>query len=263
MRAPLDLRYLGALAAANLRQGFARPGEAWLAITMMIANNFVFFTIWVFYFARFRDLRGWTLADMAVLYGVAAWAVGLVNALGSGVRDIGRIILDGSLDVHLGRPRHPLPSLILSRSGPSGFGDMASSLGLWLWLGDRSVTELPLLVAMASAGAVIIAATLAIAHSLVFWWPRTARLAEEVFNATIMMAVYPQHVYGFAVRVILFTLLPVGFIALIPVEAVREADPLRALIVFAAAAFYAGLAVAIFDRGLRRYRSGNLITENR
>lgn len=79
----------------------------------------------------------------------------------------------------------------------------------------------------------------------------------------IMTAVYPQHVYGFAVRVALFTVLPVGFIALLPVEAVREADPMRALIVFAAAALYAGLAVVVFDRGLRRYRSGSLINENR
>ena len=255
--------YLAALAAANLRQGFARPGQAWLAVTMMIANNFVFFTIWMFYFARFRDLRGWGLADLAVLYGVAAWAVGLLNLLAAGVRDIGRIILDGSLDVHLGRPRHPLPSLILSRSGPSGLGDMLSSFGLWLWFGERSWAELPLTIAMASAGAVIMVATLAIAHSLVFWWPRVARLAEEVFNATIMMAVYPQHVYGFAVRVILFTLLPVGFIALVPVEAIRDAAPERALIVFAAAAFYAALAVVVFDQGLKHYRSGNLVTENR
>jgi len=257
------LRYLAALARANLRQAFARPGQAWTAIVMMFANNLLFLAIWVFYFARFRDLRGWALPDVALLYGVAAWSVGLLVALAAGVRDIGGAILGGGLDVHLGRPRHPLPSLVFSRSTPAGFGDMATSLVLWLAVAGRSLHELPFIIAMATAGSVIIGASLTIAHALVFWWPRAARLGEEVFNGMIMIAVYPQHVYGFAVRVALFTILPIGFVALLPVEAVREADPVRALIVFAAAAFYAALAVLVFNRGLRRYRSGNLITENR
>lgn len=30
---------LAALALANLRQGFARPGQAWTAVVMMVANK--------------------------------------------------------------------------------------------------------------------------------------------------------------------------------------------------------------------------------
>jgi len=256
------LAYLGALLLANLRQGFARPSTAWAAMVMMFANNVVFFVVWVFYFAQFRDLRGWQLDDMALLYGIAAWAFGFVIAFGAGVREIGRAILDGSLDVHLGRPRHPLPSLILSRSGPSGFGDMASALALW-WFAGRGLGDMAFAAALSTGAAAIIVASLVIAHAAVFWWPRAGRLGEETLQAIIMIAVYPQHVYGMAVRVVLFTLLPVGFIALMPVEAVRDADPWKAAAVLAAAAVYGALAWRVFDRGLGRYRSGNLLVQNR
>ena len=49
----------------------------------------------------------------------------------------------------------------------------------------------------------------------------------------------------------------------VPVEAIREGDPLKMLAVVLAALVYGTLAIAIFDRGLRRYQSGNQMVVNR
>jgi len=46
-------------------------------------------------FRRFLNLKGWTLEDVALLYGVAAWSIGLSVVLANGVRDIGQAIVDG------------------------------------------------------------------------------------------------------------------------------------------------------------------------
>jgi ABC-2 type transport system permease protein len=200
---------------------------------------------------------------VALLYGVVAWAYGLAVAGAGGVRDIGRAIVDGSLDVHLGRPRHPLPSLLFSRSTPSGFGDLLSALVLWLWLGGRGVADLPLLIVLSTAACGVLLATTTIAHSLVFWWPRAVKIGEQVYEVIVMIAVYPQHVFGPSVRLALFTILPVAFISQVPVEAVREASIEKAVAVLVAAALYGALAVLVFDRGLRRYTSGNRMVENR
>jgi ABC-2 type transport system permease protein len=215
------------------------------------------------YFARFRDLAGWQQQDVALLYGMAAWAFGLSVALAGGFRDMGRAIADGGLDVHLGRPRHPLPSLLLSRSIPSGFGDIASAPVMWLFLGGRSIADLPLLIALASAGAVVMLATFVMGQCLVFWWPRAVRLGEELVNVVLMISVYPQHVFGAGMRIVLFTVLPVGFISQLPVEAIREADWAKAAAVLAAACIYGFLAVFVFEQGLRRYASGNRMVVNR
>jgi ABC-type uncharacterized transport system permease subunit len=54
---------------------------------------------------------------------------------------------------------------------------------------------------------------------------------------------------------------PAAFVALLPVEAVREGSLLKALAVLGAAVVYVTLATAIFARGLRRYASGNRMVE--
>src|SRR5713101_8859288 len=106
---------------------------------MMFGNNMIFFLVWVIYFANFSNLRGWRLEDLALLIGVVAWAFGLTVFLTGGVRDVAQTIVDGGLDIYLGRPRHPLPSLLMSRSLPSGMGDMASAFVFWLWLGHSGL----------------------------------------------------------------------------------------------------------------------------
>ena len=255
--------YLGALIATNLRAGFARPGPAAMQLVLMAINNLIFFVVWALYFDRFPSLRGWGQADVAMLYGVAAFGFGVSVALAGGVRDLARTIVDGGLDVHLGRPRHALPSLLMSRSIPAGFGDAASALVLWLWIGERSLSDLPILVGLSIAGGVVMLSSIAIAQCAVFWWPGALKLADQFWEVTVMISVYPQHVFGSGVRLVLFTVLPVAFMSQVPVEAVREADPLKALSVVAAAIVYGALAVVVFDRGLRRYASGNRMVVNR
>jgi ABC-2 type transport system permease protein len=259
----MSLAYIGALLATSLRAGFARPGAALAQLALMFLNNLIFFIVWALYFDRFPDLRGWGRADVALLYGIAAFGFDLAVALAGGMRDVGRAIADGSLDVHLGRPRHPLPSLLISRSIPSGFGDAASAFLLWTWLGERGLVELPLLVLLAAAGGIVMVATIVIAQCLVFWVPSALRLADQFWEVIVMISVYPQHIFGSGIRLVLFTLLPVAFMSQVPVEAVREASVEKTLLVVGAAVFYGALAVLVFDRGLRRYTSGNRMVENR
>ena len=255
--------YLRALLAINLRAAAARPMLTLTSAAMMIGNNLILFAIWIIYFGKFSNIRGWVLQDMALLLGVVAWGVGLTFVVAGGVRDLARTVVDGGLDVYLGRPRHPLLPLLMSRSIPSGFGDMTSAFVFWLWLGERSPADLPLLILVSTAAAVVFAATLSISQCLVFWYPRAISLSEDLFNMVLMVSFYPQHPYGLFVRAILFTVFPTAFMALVPVNAVRNSDPLAALAVVIAAVVYSWLAVVVFNRGLRHYASGNRILELR
>jgi ABC-2 type transport system permease protein len=257
------LAYLAALLRINLAAGLARPVLAATSAAMMLGNNLILFLLWVIYFADFSNLGGWGLRDLALLLGVVAWAFGLTVFLAGGLRDLANTIADGGLDIHLGRPRHPLPGLLLSRSIPSGLGDMGSAFLFWLWLGGASWTDLPLLLAVSTAAAVVLGATLTITQCLPFWLAGSAALSEEIFNMLMLVVFYPQHPYGFLVRLVLFTVFPTAFIALLPVQAIRHHSVPEALGVLAAAIGYGALAVFVFERGLRRYASGNRILELR
>jgi ABC-2 type transport system permease protein len=257
------LAYVTALLRVNLAACLARPVFAVTSAAMMLANNLVLFLLWVIYFADFSNLRGWGLQDLALLIGIVAWAFGLTVFLTGGLRDLANTIANGGLDIHLGRPRHPLPGLLLSRSIPSGLGDMASAFLFWLWLGGAGIGDLPLLLAVSTAAAIVLGATLVITQCLPFWLQGSAALSEEMFNMLMMIIFYPQHAYEFLVRLVLFTVLPAAYIGLLPVEAVRNHSLIEALGVLAATVGYGALATWIFERGLRLYASGNRILELR
>ena len=202
------LRQFIILIRLNLKAGFARPKTALTAAGFMFANNLIFFIVWVVFFSHFSSIRGWQQPDVALLIGIVAWAVGSSLFLAGGMRDIARAIVDGNLDVHLGRPTHPLPSLIFSRSIPAGLGDMATALLFWFTIGGQSLTNLPSLLLIGTAAAFVFVATNTIVQSAAFWISGMVQLAEEVLSLMILVSAYPQHTFGFALKLVLYTSLP-------------------------------------------------------
>ena len=256
-------RMLSALIRLNIKAGFARPKVAVSAALFMLANNLIFFIIWVVFFQNFSDIRGWQQQDLALLVGMVGWAVGSSVFIAAGMRDIARAIVDGHLDIHLGRPTHPLPSLIFTRSNPAGLGDMATALLYWFWLGGQGLSDLPFLLMLGTAAAILFIATNTIVQSAAFWLPGMVQMAEEIFGLLVLVSVYPQHTFGFTLKIVLYTLFPTAFIGLLPVEAVRDGSLMKGLLVVVAALAYALLALVIFNNGLRRYTSGNRLLELR
>ncbi len=257
------LRYIASLLQLTLQALIARPAVALSGAGFMFANNLVFFVTWAIYFANFSALKGWRLEDVALLAGMVVWAHGVAVVFAGGIRTMARTIVDGGLDVHLGRPRHPLPTLLFGRPVPSGLGDIASALPFWLWLGGRTIADLPLLILVATSAAVILGSTVAIMQCLVFWWPRALGFCEHLYEMFVMVTYYPQHAYGFGARVLLLTVFPAALIGFLPAEAVRAHSTALVAAVIGAAAVYAGLAVLVFNLGLRRYASGNRFVELR
>jgi ABC-2 type transport system permease protein len=59
--------------------------------------------------------------------------------------------------------------------------------------------------------------------------------------------------------VLLFTLVPAGFISHLPVELLRTFEPWRMAAVLGFTVLSVALAIFVFRLGLRRYESGNLV----
>ena len=74
-----------------------------------------------------------------------------------------------------------------------------------------------------------------------------------------MFSTYPTTLFNGVVRVILFTAIPAGFIAYVPVRFLREWQLWQLGIMLVATAFYITLAIVVFHLCLRRYESGNLV----
>ena len=95
--------------------------------------------------------------------------------------------------------------------------------------------------------------------SLSFYLGNAAGLAEQWRFAMITFSTYPAIIFEGWVKVLLFTLIPAGFITYLPIEALRELSLADAALAVAGACGVLTVGVGAFYHGLRRYESGNLM----
>jgi len=254
-----ELRFLLSLWKTNL----AAAMEYRLAFIFqsigMILNDGVYFLVWVIFFDRFKDVRGWELPDMFLVFGVSASAFGLVGMLFGNAFNLSEIIIGGRLDYYLSLPRPVLLHALASRVVPSGFGDflygfisyIASGKFTWDGLG-----RFILAVLLASA---VFTAFLVIVQSLTFWMGTGGTFTQLAINAMVTFALYPITLFNQAAKVILFLVVPAAFMGAVPAGFVRGFSWSTLGLMTLAAAGFLSAAILLFHLGLRRYESGSAI----
>lgn len=250
-------RFLGMLISMNLRSAFALRGAFWLQAGFMVANNVLYFTFWWIFFDRFEEIGGWRLPDMAALFGIVAMGFGLSIVFAGGVRDLSRHIIEGDLDPFLTQPKSPLIHATASKTYASGWGDLLSGFGFVCLSGLVEWRTLPLAGVAVLASATVFTASAVLLHSLAFWLGRIETLARQLWEFLLTFSIYPSPIFSGALRFVLFTVIPAGFIGYLPLSLVRNSSWESLISVVAGATGYAALAVFVFGLGLRRYQSGN------
>jgi ABC-2 type transport system permease protein len=245
------------LMATNLAASFALRAAFWLQCGMMALNNLLFFCFWWVLFTRFEEIRGWAIGDVAALFGVAAAGYGVVAVLFGGLHELARQIDDGELDPLLTQPKSVMLQAAAARTRPDGWGDIASGLVLVALSGYAHGPTLLIVPLAIAISATVLAATSIAMHSSAFWFGRTFPTVRMLLEMQLTFSVYPPHLFGGAMRVMLFTVLPAAFISHLPVELVRDFSWPTLAAALGGAAVFATLAVVLFDRGLRRYEGGN------
>lgn len=105
----------------------------------------------------------------------------------------------------------------------------------------------------------LLASFLVLTGSLAFFGGRTDG-GELGFHTILVVSNYPVDVFGGRARLLLYTVVPAGFVATVPARLIDDFDLARAAAMCALAAVFAAAAVAVFNLGLRRYASGSLWT---
>ena len=254
-----ELRFLLALWKTNLAAAMEyRAAFISQSIGMML-NDGVYFLVWIIFFDRFTDVRGWGLTDMFMVFGVSASAFGLAGMLFGNAFSLAVIITGGRLDYYLSLPRPVLLHAIASRAIPSGMGDFLYGFisylasGLFTWDG---LARFVLAVLLATA---VFVAFLIIVQSLAFWLGTGGTLTGIAINAMITFALYPITLFNNAAKLILFLIIPAAFMGAVPAGFVRGFSwALLGQMSLAAFSFLA-LAIILFHLGLRRYESGSAI----
>lgn len=251
------LRFYARLLATSLSASLALRASFLVRMSFMALNNLIFFVFWWLLLERVGDVRGYGLPQMARLFGVAAAAYGLANVLAGGAHELSRLIRDGGLDSLLTQPKPTLPYVWGLRSNASGVGDVASGLWLVFWPGQLGLAELPIVLVCVAASALVVVATISLAHGAAFFLSSSEGLSRSLVEVVITFSVYPDRLFTGGVRVVLFTVLPSAFFAYVPAEVVAAPSLSGLATLLSASAVYTLLAAGVFRLGLRRYASGS------
>jgi ABC-2 type transport system permease protein len=251
---------LAALYAHTARAAMAgsagdRTNFALQAASMVVNNGFML-VLWFMFFAGFRSVGGWALADMALLVGLIMTIVGVTGVAFGGYRDMAATILSGELDALLIQPRTVLVRLFSRESLPSSWGDLLTGVIILIGFAGLAWRDLPWLAVGWTAGLVVYLSAAVAFGSLAFWIAGARSLARDLTDFMILVSSYPGSIYSGASKIIAYTLLPAGFIVLTPVSLLRAPGPATLVVEIGAAIGYAALAAAVFHLGLARYRRG-------
>lgn len=252
-----EIKFLLAVWKANLQSAMEYRAAFLTQAVGMILNNSIYFLVWVLFFDRFKDVRGWGLTDMYVTFGITASAFGLVSILFGNSFNLGDIITRGRLDYYLSLPRPVLLHTIASHSVASGMGDLTYGFISFALSGAFTWDGLARFVFAVLLSAAVFAAFLIIVGSLAFWIGSSTYLTNLALNAMITFAIYPITLFDSTTKLILFTLIPAALMGAVPAAVVRAFTWNDLLILLAGAAILLGASLLIFHTGLKKYESGS------
>ncbi len=227
-------------------------------VSFMILNNASFLIQWLLLFRLKSDIGGYGLNDVMVLWGLSAGTFGVAHVLFHRAFTLPDLIIHGKLDSYLVQPKSVLLSVITSATNSSAIGDIIYGY-LIIIIFKFSIANLLLFTLFSILGALILTAYAIIVGSFSFWLQRSDMLSENLNNIMLNFQTYPEGIFKNTVRLLLYTLVPVGFVVYQPLRIILHFSLPASLGILAFTIGICVLAFFIFYRGLRRYTSSSLM----
>jgi ABC-2 type transport system permease protein len=175
------------------------------------------FAVIVILVSRFGAVGGWSLAELALLYGLTSFAFSLAEMVGRGFdAPFERMIQQGAFDGVLTRPLNPFFQVLTADFQLRRLGRTAqAALVLAYAFGRLPIAWAPdtlLLVPLTVlSGAVIYLGVIVIGATLTFWTVETPQVINVFSFGGEQLASYPLSIYQEWLRAVFLFVVPVGF----------------------------------------------------
>ena len=227
-------------------------------IVFMILNNASFIIQWIVIYSIKKDIGGFALKDVILLWGMAAFTYGISRFFFKNAFNLSETITNGKLDAFLVQPKDVLLSSIASDVEVSAIGDLLYGYIMLIVYGI-TLKKFLLFTLFGVCGGLILTSMSVIFSSLSFWFTKSDMICDTANQLMVNFATYPDTIFKGAAKVILYTIVPVGISTYMPVNIIRSFDIYSFIIIITITIVPITLAYIIFYKGLRRYSSSNLM----
>jgi ABC-2 type transport system permease protein len=189
-----------------------------------LATGLEFIGVWAL-FDRFGNLRGWSLPEVALLYGMVSVSFALAEGFARGFDTFDSYIKTGDFDRILVRPRSAVTQVIGRELQLMRVGRLAQGLAVLMWSSqalDVSWTALRvlLLVAAILGGACLFCGLLVLQATLAFWTTESLEVMNTVTYGGVESAQFPIAVYRRWFRWFLIYAVPLATVNYFPSNAI-------------------------------------------
>jgi ABC-2 type transport system permease protein len=255
-------RYLGISVRSQMQY---RASFLMLGLGHFLVTGIEFATVWVL-FDRFGSLRGWTLAEVGLFYGMIHTAFALSDAASRGFDLFGVMVKNGDFDRVLLRPRSSALQVAGQELTMRRVGRFAQGLLVLGWSAARLGVALTpgrilLVVATIVSAACLFFGILVLQATAAFWTVETLEMFNCFTYGGVQTAQYPIAIYRNWFRKFFTFVVPLAAVSYFPGLAVLgKADPLGTSRLFQCLAPLAGpaflcLSLLVWRIGVRHYQS--------
>jgi ABC-2 type transport system permease protein len=242
-----------------------RASVAMGALGVCITTACEFIAVWAL-FDRFHEVRGWTLPEVALFYGMISITWALCDATGRGFDTFGTQVKTGGFDRILLRPRSTVlqllaQELVVRRAGRLLQGGAVLAYAATAGAIDWTLARAALLVGSIACGVCAFLGLLICQAMSTFWTVEGLEVWSAFTHGGVTMSQYPQSIYRSWFRGLFTYIIPLACVNYFPGLAILgRSDPLGTPPILGWVAPLAGpvflvLCLQVWRFGVRHYRS--------
>lgn len=220
------------LIGAQVRAQLQYRASFGLQLASQFLGNIETFISVLVIFNRFPELRGWTLAEVAFIYGLSSLSFGLADMLVGGFDKLSASIQTGEFDRVLTRPAGSFLQTLaadfqLRRLGRAGQGLLVFLLATGRLEIDWTPERVLVTAGAVLSGVIIFGAVFVIGAAVTFWTVQTSEVTNVFTYGGQELSSWPLPVYAAPLRRLFTFLVPLAFVTYLPVLYVLgKPDPL-------------------------------------
>lgn len=252
------IKFISLAVMTNLRLSMVSRIAFLMAILITVIKQILFLVGWNFFFKKYQMVQGWNFDSMLLMYGTVCFAIGFVEAFLYGLRELPKIIDSNQLDTFLLQPKNIILNLALSRGDMAAVGEMIAGLILIGYSG-YFLTTFPEIILILAMSVLFIFSLFLYLGCIAFFTRDANEFIRELSLNAIIMATQPNIAYRGALKMLTLTILPVAFLSFFPIEYLRTKVLDYLFFALMGNIVFFIIACWLFNKGLKRYESGNMI----
>lgn len=253
-----NFRYFINAIKVGLKSAMAYKVSFLIQAIFMLLNNSFFLVFWGVVFSHAGNDSGITFNNVLLLWSFSTISYGITYFFFGGTKKINEYIITGAMDSFLLQPKNVLLNVATSKCEFAAMGDMLYGIVIGFIACHGDLSRYALLLILGLFGSIFFISTEVMCRSISVWIGDTKSIANRYTEMLLItFSTYPENIFKTGIKIMLYTVVPVAYLAYLPAKLVESLDLKIIIPIILAGIIYFVASVKVFNKAMKNYESGN------